>query len=1127
MDSYQQIIHKLNRFNRKYYTRLLIRGLLVFSAVGLIILVGVLSVEYFLWLGTGGRFFLLFLGLAAEGYLLFRFILIPLFYLLKFRKGISHKKASLLIGHYFPEVGDKLYNLLDLADDNKKSELLLASMEQRSLQLSPIPFTNAIDYAEAWKYARYMAIPAVVVFLIWISGNLSGFFSSYERVVNFDTAYQPPAPFVFETLMGDLEVLENEAFTVQVSTRGSVKPEAVSIHIGNREYLLQEENGIYHYTFKPPLETTGFYFSANGLRSKNFVLKALRVPAIENFAMELDYPSYLNKKPEVIKSTGNAVFPEGTLVRWTIRGKNTMGIDLRLKDTVVAFLPDQNDFSLAKRIYSNTSYHIVTTNENVRDHEVLRYEFSVVKDANPVIRIKGLRDTLNPRVGYYSGEVSDDYRIASVKVVAYPEGEEDEAQTVDLELPQSNYEQFYYTFPSGLKLEVGRNYEYYFIATDNDEIHGGKTSRSQVFRMRLMDEEEVRQHQLESQQGLIKGMSRTLEKFREEEDSFKKLSRLQKETNELNYNDQTKIRDFMKRQRQQEDMMEKFSRELKNNLEDRKSQEPLNELLRERLERQEMEARKNAGLLEELRKLANKLDKEELGRRLEELGKQRQSNQRNLEQLLELTKRYYVTEKASELARKLVKLADTQTELGTRKVMDSTTFKAQSEVNKEFEKQMTELDSLRKENLGLKKPLDIDIKKEEEQSVKDDQGKALEELKERLDSGRTKEGVVPEEDAESIKSKQKDAGRKIGKMSEQLQQSSMGGGGESGITEDAEMLRQILDNLITFSFKQELLFKRMEDDGAELVNYTSEVREQQDLRELFGHIDDSLFALSLRRAELSEFVNEQIAEVYYNTDKALESISENRVYQGVSHQQYVFTAANTLAEFLAQILDNMQQSLGMGSGQGNKGEGFQLPDIIKAQGELKEKMGNSGKEGKAGEQEQGTGKDGKGSEEDKGEGRSRNIDGNGREGQGGDNMSEKQLNEIYEIFKEQQAIRTALEKQLQDILSEGDRRLAEKILKQMESFENELLERGITEQTMGRISHIEHELLKMENAVLKQGERKERESTSNERQWVNPVTTRPGGLENYKEEIDILNRQALPLRQIFQDKVRDYFREDD
>lgn len=367
-------------------------------------------------------------------------------------------------------------------------------------------------------------------------------------------------------------------------------------------------------------------------------------------------------------------------------------------------------------------------------------------------------------------------------------------------------------------------------------------------------------------------------------------------------------------------------------------------------------------------------------------------------------------------------------------------------------------------------------------------------------------------------------------MSEQLQQSASTGGGESGITEDAEMLRQILDNLITFSFKQERLFERMERDGAELSSFNEQVREQQELRELFGHIDDSLFALSLRRAEISELVNEQITEVYYNVDKALESISENRVYQGISHQQYVFTAANTLADFLAGVLDNMQQSLGLGSGQGNGG-GFQLPDIIKAQGELKDKMGQSGragKEGKEGDGEESPGQEGKGKGQGSGEkgpgeeGEDGNEGGRGQPGTG-----EGELSDIYEIYKEQQMIREALEKQLTDMITEQDRQLAEKILRQMERFENELLEKGITEQTMSRINNIEHELLKMENAALKQGQRKERESKTNKVRHENPVTTRPTGLDIYKEEIDILNRQALPLRQIYQVKVRDYFREDD
>ena len=1108
---------------------MLIRGGLLFTALGLLILFGVLSVEYFLWLGTWGRFALLFVGVAAECFLLFRFILTPLFYLLRFRRGISNKDASLLIGRHFPEVGDKLYNLLDLADDGEKTELLLASMEQRSVQLAPIPFTRAVDYREAWKYLRFLLIPTAIFLLIWFLGDLKGFVGSYQRVVNYNTAYQPPAPFVFETLMGGPDVLENETFTVQVSTRGTVKPETVNIHIDGREYILQEEGGIYYYTFKPPLKSVSFYFSANGIKSETFSLNALRVPVIEDFVMRLDYPAYLNRAPDSIRSTGNAVFPEGTRVQWNIRGNNTGAIHLKTRDTVLQFTPGETDFTLTKSVYTDLAYQIITSNDHVREHEVLSYEFNVIRDAYPIIKIREQIDSLSPGIRYYAGEASDDYRVTSVRVVVYPEGFEEESQTLDLKIPEGNFEQFYYTFPTGLQLDVGRDYEFFFTATDNDALHEGKTVRSQVFRMRIMDERETRQQQLQSQQNLIGGMNRTLDSFRKDNDAFKNVRRLQKESNELNYNKQNEIKDFLQRQKDQEEMMEKFSRELKENLADQDKEQQVNKLLQERLQRRELEARKNAALLEELQKVADKINKEELGKRLEELGKQRQRNERSLEQILELTKRYYVTERASELAKDLERLAKRQTDLGEVYTRDSVSAQAQEAVNREFEDRMNELDTLRSENDGLKKPLDIQIGKEDEKSVKDDQQRALDGLMKEEESKGNEEST-PSERSKEIKSSQKEAGRKIGKMGEQLQQSSSSGGGESGITEDAEMLRQILDNLITFSFKQERLFERMERDGAELTSFNDQVREQRELRELFGHIDDSLFALSLRRAEISELVNEQITEVYYNVDKALESISENRVYQGISHQQYVFTAANTLADFLAGVLDNMQQSLGMGSGQGSGG-GFQLPDIIKAQGELKDKMGQSGKsgkEGKDGEGEESPGQKGKG----KGEGDGGQGSGeDGRDGRDGDKgqpgTGESEFSDIYEIYKEQQLIREALEKQLADMITEQDRQLAQKILKQMERFENELLERGITEQTINRINNIEHELLKMENAALKQGERNERESQTNREQYTNPVTTRPTGLDIYKEDIDILNRQALPLRQIYQVKVRDYFREDD
>jgi len=102
---------------------------------------------------------------------------------------------------------------------------------------------------------------------------------------------------------------------------------------------------------------------------------------------------------------------------------------------------------------------------------------------------------------------------------------------------------------------------------------------------------------------------------------------------------------------------------------------------------------------------------------------------------------------------------------------------------------------------------------------------------------------------------------------------------------------------------------------------------------------------------------------------------------------------------------------------------------------------------------------------------------------------------------------------LKNILQKDKQDLAKKLVRQMEDFENDLLENGITQRTRNKANLIQHQLMKLENAALKQGEKKERESKTNSNQFQNPILTKPSLLKNKTNTIEILNRQALPLRQ--------------
>ena len=190
MSSFYNIQTKLQEFILKYYKNELLKGLILFSSFGLLYFIFTLFLEYFLWLKPTARTFLFLLFIVVELALLTRYILIPISKLVGFKKGISLEEASNLIGKHFHNVDDKLLNVLQLKNTPIKSELLLASIEQKSKNLEAISFKKAIDFTKNSTYLKYLAIPFFVWVVVLISGNNAMLTESYERVIHHKTAYE-------------------------------------------------------------------------------------------------------------------------------------------------------------------------------------------------------------------------------------------------------------------------------------------------------------------------------------------------------------------------------------------------------------------------------------------------------------------------------------------------------------------------------------------------------------------------------------------------------------------------------------------------------------------------------------------------------------------------------------------------------------------------------------------------------------------------------------------------------------------------------------------------------------------------------------------------------------------------
>jgi hypothetical protein len=267
--------------------------------------------------------------------------------------------------------------------------------------------------------------------------------------------------------------------------------------------------------------------------------------------------------------------------------------------------------------------------------------------------------------------------------------------------------------------------------------------------------------------------------------------------------------------------------------------------------------------------------------------------------------------------------------------------------------------------------------------------------------------------------------------------------------------------------------------------------------------------MSLRNPKIGENITKEIGNAHYNLDKSLEILADAQIPKGVSHQQYTVSSSNKLADFLSDILNNMQMSMS-GEGQGKpkpgQGEGMQLPDIIKKQEGLAEKMKDGIKKGqKPGEVKEGDkGKEGKKS---------------GSEGENGED-GEGDAKAIMEIYKEQKQLREALQNELN---KQGIGGSGLNALEQMKHIEKQLLNKGFKNETLQRILNVKQELLKLNTAIQQQGLENKRQAETNSKEFSNQSNPLPSALLDYLNSIEILNRQSLPLRSNFNQKVQEYF----
>jgi len=1114
MSAFDRLLSQIDGFIRKFYKNQIVKGLFLFTGVLITSYLFVITVEYFGRFNSVIRGALLLSFLIVNGFIVYKYLIVPVLRLKSYGQRINRKQASQIIGRFFPSVSDRLLNTLQLNDqispNSADYELLIASVQQRSSSLSALSFSDAVDITENKKHLKWV-LPLALLLLVLGVVSPSFIRSGTERVVHFSQEFVEPAPFTFKLLTSNLVVEEGADFNFELGLEGSVLPSKVYIvSKAGRFVLSKTAKNKFEGSVKQLRSDFNFSFEANDFKSEMYFVQVLPKTAFGKFEARLSYPDYLEKSPVIIKNAKDLSVEEGTTITWSVLTKNTKTVGFAVGEDLKKF--SSSEFSLTKAFFNAASCKLFLENSESKLIDTTSFVVDVIKDEHPAIQVVEVKDSLKDGIRYFSGSVSDDYGLRSLTFVYTVKGKKKNNRIVKLDVGKMEGTERLFNFAVDFRredLSLEDELEYYFSVGDNDGVNGSKFTNSRSFNYALPSLEELNESRVEQQEKTKKELKEVLDRAAEFNKNIEKLRKETLNNKKNNWNSQSEVNELQEQQKSLIEDLKTLKEEMNTSIEEKtqlsemdkkllEQQELINDLLDDLMDDELMD------LLKELEDLMKTEDKDEIDEKIEELETGSEDLKKQLDRSLEMLKKLQVNEKIDDIEEVLNALAEKQEALRAqtkdKKDVSEESKAKQEDINKAFDKLKEDLNELDSLNNELDRPMNLDPQEEKKDEVTED----LKESKEQLDKNK---GGKAGESQKGAAEKMQEMAESLGDMQSQSNQKQD--------EEDLEMLRDILESLISLSLDQEgvlAAFKRVKDDDPAFHNYSKQQRRSIDDSYM---IRDSLFALAKRQPKIARFIDKELTQINSNQELILEDIDERRSKELSNHQHYVMTSYNNLALLLNESLAEMQNQMankvpGSGScnkpgGSGKAKPGSGSPSDMKQM--LKDQLEQMKKGNKPGGKKPG------------------DSPGEGKGGQKGQGLMGTDSKQIAKMAAQQGEMRRALEKIRNEMNKDGKGlgNALNPLIKELEQQQKSLINKRLGDGLVERQQRILTRLLESEKALMERGLDEKRESKAGfSENNGNQIKFEQYNKQKLKQ-VELLRSVDPAYQKYYKDKATQYF----
>ncbi|MBB6273653.1 hypothetical protein HDF26_004113 [Pedobacter cryoconitis] len=1098
MDSnYRLLISKINEFKQQFYLNKLLHGLIYTLALLFALYLILFILVYFLHPAPLIKtilffsYLLILLVSTAIG------IIKPALAYFRLSKTLSMEEAAELIGNHFQPVRDKLLNTLQLkalADLSPvHNQLILAGIDQKINELTPVPFSKAINLGDNKKLIKYFLVPLALIILIGLLAP-AVLREGTKSFVQYDQVILPPAPFDFVLLNKTLAVTQGDDLQLNLKIDGDQLPQEVYMKDGLNTFKFEKKtSSLFQYTLKNLQQTQVIQFNAGGFDSRSYTLIVKPRPAVLTMEASLNYPAYLKKKNELIANAGDLILPEGTTVTWKISTENTKQLLFAL-GTHTQELPVVNNSAIFKALVKkNQDYRVIPKNEFSLHKDSIMHKIEVIADLSPTIEVKETPDSISRKALYFTGNIHDDHGFSALKFIYTLKENGVAKKTVQTGIPvksdQLENAFFYFWNLKKITIKPGQVLEYYLEVADNDAVNGPKKSRTPIKIYAEPTPAQLEKQMNTASTKLKQQMESAIKLAGQVEKESKKLGETLLDKKELSFEDKKEINQLLDKQKKLEEVVKDIQEAKKKNTFNAQENDALKQDLAEKQKKIDdlfnnvLDA-KTKDLLEKLQNMITQNNKDQTQQELSKMTMDNKSLKNELDRILELYKQLEFEQNLQNKIDRLTELAKTQKELSKSTVDKKTTLES---LKKNQEKQQEDFNTLQKEmkeldakNQALERPNSFKPQEKKQQEIQKQQQQSLDKLAQNQRQKASEQQQKAADQMQEIAQQLKDEQQSATEMESNLQ---------------TEELRLLLQHLLKTSFDQEKVMLSLKKMAFNDPAYIQNVQLQRGIKDNLKTISDSLSSLSRRVPQIQTAVNDEMQQINFNLDKSLENLADRRTYEAVKNQQYTMTSINNLSLMLNEALEQLEKNK-RNAKSGGKGKGKQsMQTLQQMQQQLNKNMEQ------ARQQLQKEGKQG--------------------------NVPKGEMSENFaKMAQQQQMIREALQKLNTEENKDGKGKPGNlnQVIKDMKSTETELINKRLEEATIKRQQEVLTKLLEADKATREQNEDGKRESKAGK----DFPPSYPKLLEQFKKkqtsEQELFQKLPPSLNYYYKNKIADYFK---